>query len=100
MKKSFLFLLCLLFLMGTRHTMQAALVEVTLNSVTKTMTLYDKNNEPLTEDSHTGNTYVFTDVPKGEYTLYGYNSDSELNGTFKFNVGDADMSLQIWTIPN
>ena len=100
MNKKSVLLLCLILLMGVWHTTQAALVEVKMNSVTKTMILYDKNNDPVAEESHTGNTYVFTGVPKGTYTLYGYNSDSELNGTFTFQVGDADMSLQIWTIPN
>ena len=100
MHKHSLFFACLLLLMGAWHNVQAALVEITMNSVSKTMTLQNELGATITEDSHTGNKYVFTGVPKGEYTLYGYNSDSELNGTFKFNVGDADMSLQIWTIPN
>ncbi len=100
MKRNSLFLACLLLLCGAWHNAQAAVVEVTMNSVTTTMTLQDKNGDPVTADSQSGKTYVFNNLSKGEYTLYGYNSDSELNGTFKFNVGDDDMSMQIWTIPN
>ena len=99
MRKNVLFL-CLLLLMGAWHSAQAALVEVTMNSVTKTMTLQNANGDPIAEDSHSGNVYVFNALLAGEYTLYGYNSSDELNGTFAFQVGDDDMSLQIWTIPN
>ena len=100
MKRYFLFLLCLPLLFGTWHDIQAASVTITMNSVTNTMTLQDQNNEPVAEDTHTGNQYFFGNLPAGEYTLYGYNSNDEMNGTFTFTVGanDSEISLQIWTI--
>ncbi|MBR4521287.1 MAG: hypothetical protein IKO63_07730 [Paludibacteraceae bacterium] len=100
MHKHFLFFTCLFFLLGAWHNAQAASVEVTMNSVTKTMSLQDAQGDPIAEDSHTGNTYVFNNLPAGAYTLSGYNSNSEMNGTFTFTVGDNDseLSLQIWTI--
>ena len=55
MKRYFLFLLCLPLLFGTWHDIQAASVTITMNSVTNTMTLQDQNNEPVAEDTHTGN---------------------------------------------
>lgn len=100
MHKHFLFFTCLFFLLGAWHNAQAASVEVTMNSVTKTMSLQDAQGDPIAEDSHTGNTYVFNNLPAGAYTLSGYNSNSEMNGTFTFTVGenDSELSLQIWTI--
>ncbi len=100
MNKKSLLLLCLMLLSGVWHSVQAALVEVKMNSVTKTMILQDAQGNPVNADSNSGTTYVFNNLPANNYTLFGYNSSSELNGTFTFEVGDSDMSLQIWTIPN
>lgn len=100
MNKKSLLLLCLMLLSGVWHSVQAALVEVKMNSVTKTMILQDAQGNPVNADSNSGTTYVFNNLPANNYRLFGYNSSSELNGTFTFEVGDSDMSLQIWTIPN
>ena len=98
MNRLSVFFSCLLLLLGAGSSTQAALVELTMNSVTTLLTLQNTTGDPLTEDKHTGNTYVFYNLPAGEYTLFGYNSRNELNGTMTFSVGDADMSMQIWTI--
>lgn len=78
--------------------MQAALVEVTMNSVTKTLVLKNAQGDEIAEDTHNGSTYVFNSLVNGDYTIWGYNSSDELNGTMTFSVGDADISMQIWTI--
>lgn len=88
----------MVLLFGAWQRIQSATVSITMNSVTKTLVLYDPNNEPLDEDSYTDNTYVFTGLPAGTYTIYGYNSSDVLNGTFTFEVGDDDVEMQIWTI--
>lgn len=98
MNKHSLFFACLLFLSGTWQSVQAAHVAITMNSVTNSMTLQDEPGTTITEDSHTGNTYVFNSLPNGSYTIYGYNSNSEMNGTFTFDVDDDDIEMQIWTI--
>ena len=80
--------------------MQAASVTITMNSVTKTMILQNSNGVTIAEDTHTNNQYFFGNLQAGDYTIYGYNSNSELNGTFTFTVdaNASEMSLQIWTI--
>ena len=100
MNKKSLLLSCLLFFAGAWHNVQAALVEITMNSVSKTMTLQNGSGATITEDSHTGNTYVFSSLPNGSYTIYGYNSTSELNGTLTFTVNDEDISMNIFTMTN
>ncbi len=100
MNKKSLLLSCLLFFAGAWHNVQAALVEITMNSVSKTMTLQNGSGATITEDSHTGNTYVFSSLPNGSYTIYGYNSTSELNGTLTFAVNDEDISMNIFTMTN
>ena len=93
---------CLLLLLGAWHTMQATNVAITMNTVTKTMTLQNVAGTTLPETSMTTanskNTYTFVDLPEGEYTIYGYNSSSELNGTMVITVGDEDITMQVWTI--
>ena len=100
MRKQSLFLACLLLLFGVRHSVQAASVTITMNSVTTTITLQDENGATVTEDTHTGNQYFFGNLSAGDYTLYGYNSADEMNGTFTFSVGvsDSEIEMQIWTI--
>ncbi|MBR1516279.1 MAG: hypothetical protein IJ621_05995 [Paludibacteraceae bacterium] len=102
MNKHSVFLLWLLLLIGARTGAEAALVEVTMNSVTRTLTLKNSAGDVIAEDAMTTaaskNTYVFNNLPAGEYILEGYNSSNELNGTMTFSVGDADISMQIWTI--
>jgi len=100
MQKHSLFIACLLLCLGAWHRIQAASVTITMNSVTNTMSLQDKNGATITEDTHTGNSYFFGNLQAGDYTLYGYNSDDDMNGTFTFSVGenDSELSLQIWTI--
>ena len=98
MKNQSALLLCLFFLFGVWHSAQAASVSITMNSVTNTLSLQNTNEEVITEDSHTDNTYVFNALPAGTYTLFGYNSSSTLNGTLTFEVGDDDIEMQIWTI--
>ena len=100
MQKHSLFIACLLLLVGAWHRVQAASVTITMNSVTKIMTLQDKNGVTIAESSHSGNQYFFGNLQAGEYTLYGYNSDDDMNGTFTFIVGenDSEIALQIWTI--
>ena len=100
MHKHSLFFACLLLLMGAWHNVQAAVVEITMNSVTKTLTLQNESGATVTEDSHTSNTYVFSSLPNGNYTIYGYNSTSELNGTLTFSVNDDDISMNIFTMTN
>lgn len=78
--------------------MQAAVVSVTMNSVTKTLTLQNESGATMTEDSHSGNTYVFNNLPAGDYTIFGYNSSNTLNGTMTVTVEDEDIEMQIWTI--
>lgn len=100
-KRSVLFS-SLLLLCGVWLNMQAAVVSVTMNSVTKTLTLQNESGTTITEDAlniNAGkNTYVFNNLPAGEYTIFGYNSSSDLNGTMTFTVGDEDIEMQIWTI--
>ncbi|MBQ7698146.1 MAG: hypothetical protein IJT35_06160, partial [Paludibacteraceae bacterium] len=102
MNKHSVFLLWLLLLIGARTGAEAALVEVTMNSVTRTLTLKNSAGDVIAEEAMTTaaskNTYVFNNLPAGEYILEGYNSSNELNGTMTFSVGDADISMQIWTI--
>lgn len=98
MKNQSALLLCLFFLFGVGLNAQAATVSITMNSVTKTLSLQNTNEELITEDSHTDNTYVFNTLPAGTYTLFGYNSSSTLNGTLTFEVADDDIEMQIWTI--
>ena len=98
MNKHSLYFACLLFLLGAWQSVQAAHVAITMNSVTNSMTLQDESGTTITEDSQTGNTYVFNSLPNGSYTIYGYNSNSEMNGTFTFDVDDDDIEMQIWTI--
>ena len=101
MHRHSLLLWCLLPLTAVWHSVQATTnVTITMNSVTTTMTLQDSNGNPVAETSLSGRTYTFNGLPGGDYTLFGYNSDSELNGTFTFTVGDEEMTLQIWTVPN
>jgi len=101
MHRHSLLLWCLLPLTAVWHSVQATTnVTITMNSVTTTMTLQDSNGDPVAETSLSGRTYTFNGLPAGDYTLFGYNSDSELNGTFTFTVGDEEMTLQIWTVPN
>lgn len=82
--------------------MQAAVVSVTMNSVTKTLTLQNESGDPVAHDAlnvNAGkNTYVFNNLTAGSYTIYGYNSSNVLNGTMTFTVGDEDIEMQIWTI--
>ena len=100
-KRSVLFS-SLLLLCGVWLNMQAAVVSVTMNSVTKTLTLQNESGTTITEHAlniNAGkNTYVFNNLPAGEYTIFGYNSSSDLNGTMTFTVGDEDIEMQIWTI--
>ncbi len=97
--KKYLSYLCASAFLWFFAPVEAAQVSITMNSVTNTMTLQNESGNPVTEDSHTGNTYVFNSLPNGTYTLYGYNSSNELNGTFTFSVsGTEEMTLQIWTI--
>lgn len=98
MKKQIVFLLCLLFCFGAWHNAQAASVTITMNSVTKTMTLQNNNGDAIAEDSHSGTTYVFNNLSAGAYTIFGYNSSNLLNGTLTFEVGDDDIEMQIWTV--
>ena len=104
MNKHSVFLLWLLLLIGARTGAEAALVEVTMNTVTQTLTLKNSAGDVIAEDvmttSASKNTYVFNSLPAGEYTLFGYNSSNELNGTMTFSVGDEDLEMQIWTITN
>lgn len=74
MNKHSLYFACLLFLLGAWQSVPAAHVAITMNTVTKTMTLQDESGTTITEDSHTGNTYVFSSLTNGSYTIYGYNS--------------------------
>ena len=101
MRKTILFS-CLLLLMGVWQRMQAAVVSVTMNSVTKTLTLQNESGDLVAHDAlnvNAGkNTYVFNNLPAGDYTIFGYNSSSVLNGTMTFTVGDEDIEMQIWTI--
>ncbi len=97
MRKTILFS-CLLLLIGAWQSVQAAVVSVTMNSVTKTMTLQNESGATISENSHSGNTYVFNNLSAGDYTILGYNSSSALNGTMTFTVGDEDIEMQIWTI--
>ncbi len=102
MHKHSLFFACLLLLLGTWHNVQAALVEITMNSVTKTLTLQNESGDQVAHDAlnvNAGkNTYVFNSLPAGDYTIFGYNSSSDLNGTMTFTVGNEDIEMQIWTI--
>jgi len=100
MNRHSVFLSCLLLLLGAWHSVQAAHVTITMNSVTQTMTLKNEDGDVIPEDGLSGRTYEFNSLSNGDYTIYGYNSDNEMNGTFTFKVGDDDMELQIWTIPN
>ena len=88
--------------MGVWQRMQAAVVSVTMNSVTKTLTLQNESGDPVAHDAlnvNAGkNTYVFNNLSAGDYTIFGYNSSSALNGTMTFTVGDEDIEMQIWTI--
>ena len=101
MRKTILFP-CLLLLIGAWHNVQAAVVSVTMNSVTKTLTLQNESGDPVAHDAlnvNAGkNTYVFNNLTAGDYTIYGYNSSNVLNGTMTFTVGDEDIEMQIWTI--
>ena len=76
----------------------AARVEITMNSVTSTMTLKNSGGDEVTADSQNGTTYVFDDLSAGDYTIWGYNSSNTLNGTFTFSAGDDDMEMEIFTI--
>lgn len=102
MRRILPFFVCFVLLMGAGHSLQAAHVTVTMNTVTKTMTLQDASGEPVAHDAMTTasskNTYVFNNLSEGEYTIYGYNSKNELNGTMTFTVGEEDIEMQIWTI--
>ena len=59
-------LIYLLFLMGIWHHVQAAVVSVTMNSVTQTMTLKNESGNPISQDAlnvNAGkNTYVFNNL--------------------------------------
>ena len=102
MNKHSLFFACLLFLSGAWQSVQAAHVAVTMNSVTNTIVLQNESEEPIDHDAvdtnDSKNVYVFNNLPAGGYTIFGYNSSNELNGTFTFDVGDEDIEMQIWTI--
>ena len=65
MNKKSLLLSCLLLFAGVWHGVQAAVVEITMNSVTKTMTLQNELGAAITEDSHSGSTYVFNHLRRG-----------------------------------
>ena len=98
MNKHSLYFACLLFLSGAWQSVQAAHVAITMNSVTNSMTLQNESGATISENSHSGNTYVFNNLSAGDYTIFGYNSSSALNGTMTFTVGDEDIEMQIWTI--
>lgn len=98
MNKHSLYFACLLFLLGAWQSVQAAHVAITMNSVTNSMTLQNESGATISENSHSGNTYVFNNLSAGDYTIFGYNSSSALNGTMTFTVGDEDIEMQIWTI--
>ena len=82
--------------------MQAAHVAITMNSVTNSMTLQNESGDPIAHDAMTTNAgknvYAFNNLSAGDYTIFGYNSSSALNGTLTFEVGDDDIEMQIWTI--
>ena len=101
MRKTILFP-CLLLLIGAWQSVQAAHVAITMNSVTNSMTLQNESGDPIAHDAMTTNAgknvYVFNNLSAGDYTIFGYNSSSALNGTLTFEVGDDDIEMQIWTI--
>ena len=100
MNRHSVFLSCLLFLMGAWHSVQAAHVAITMNGVTQTMTLRNASDVIIPEDALSSRTYEFNDLANGTYTIYGYNSSSELNGTLTFTVHDADLEMNIFTMTN
>ena len=102
--KKYLSFFAALALLWVFAPVEAAQVSITMNSVTKTMTLADADGNTIPHDEMTTanskNTYSFN-LPDGTYTLYGYNSSNDLNGTFTFTVsGTKEIDLQIWTITN
>ncbi len=100
MKKQLLFFLCPLLLSGAWHHVQAAHVAITMNTVTQTMTLHDEGDNIISEDGLSSRTYTFNNLSNGTYTIYGYNSASELNGTLTFTVSGADLEMNIFTMTN
>ena len=100
MRRIVLFFGCLLLLLGAGHSVQAAHVAITMNSVTQTMTLHDEGDNIIPEDGLSSRTYTFNNLSDGTYTIYGYNSASELNGTLTFTVSGADLEMNIFTMTN
>lgn len=97
------FLLCLSGIVLSALTpVYAANVSITMNTISTTMTLTDAD-ETVVEHDDTSvvsgqRTYVFNNLPAGNYTLSGYNATGVLNGTLGITVGSEDLTLQIWTI--
>ena len=100
MNKHSVILSCLLLLTGVWHNVQAAHVAITMNGVTQTMTLHNTSDVIIPEDALSSKTYEFNDLANGTYTIYGYNSSDELNGTLTFTVQDADLEMNIFTMTN
>ena len=72
MNRHSVFLSCLLLLLGAWHSVQAAHVTITMNSVTQTMTLKNEDGDVIPEDGLSGRTYEFNSLSNGDYTIYGY----------------------------
>ena len=100
MNRHSVFLSCLLLLLGAWHSVQAAHVAITMNTVTQTMTLKNEGGDIIPEDELTSRTYEFNNLDNGTYTIYGYNSSSELNGTLTFTVSGNDLEMNIFTMTN
>lgn len=77
--------------LASSQAIQAADVTVTMNTVSKTMTLESvTSGEKIEVGDPVSNVYTFQ-APAGEYILSGYATDgTTLNGTIKINVADSD----------
>lgn len=74
-------------------------VTVTMNPVSKTMTLVnDKTSQPVEVGTPTAQyAYTFSAEPGG-YTLTAYDANKNLNGTIKLNVTEEGKAFQISTV--
>lgn len=75
--------------LATSQAMQAADVTVTMNAISKTMTIESVSTGQMVEvGTPVGNVYTF-EAPAGEYILSAYATDGvTLNGTIKITVTD------------
>lgn len=92
-------LLSAILMMTMTVVAMGANVKVTMNAISKTMTLVDKATlTPMEVGSPTSNVYNF-EAAEGTYVLTGYDTDgTTVNGTIELNVTASDSVFQIFTV--